>query len=70
MTGFCIGLLLTFVLGYLLGRMMAPKCPQCPIAATGSDGGASCGGGADPGVMIVKKRNSPVEAFLQAHLGP
>jgi hypothetical protein len=38
-----LALLLAFVVGVLLGRMMARKCPHCPAAAVLGNGG---GGGA------------------------
>ena len=47
-----LALILLFVLGFLLGRLMAPKCPLCPAPATtgtGGDPGGGGGGGGHPG---------------------
>jgi hypothetical protein len=46
-----VALILVFVLGFLLGRMMLPKCPRCPAppaAGAGGSGGSGGGGGGKP----------------------
>ncbi len=40
-----LALILLFVLGFLLGRLMAPKCPLCPAPVTTGAGGDPGGGG-------------------------
>ena len=37
-----LALILVFILGFLLGKLMAPKCPHCPAVPAGGGGG---GGG-------------------------
>jgi len=44
-----LALLLVFVLGILLGRLLAPKCPHCPAPATTGTGGGGAGGGGGGG---------------------
>jgi hypothetical protein len=39
-----LALLLVFVLGFLLGHMLAPKCPKCPAPSTPGAGGAGGSG--------------------------
>lgn len=44
-----LALILVFILGFLLGKMLAPKCPQCPAVGAGSGGGGGGRGGGGGG---------------------
>jgi hypothetical protein len=45
-----LALIVFFALGFLLGRLMVPKCPHCPApaAGTGANGGGGGGGNGHP----------------------
>lgn len=40
-----LALILVFILGFMLGRMLLPKCPRCPTPPTAGSGGGGGGGG-------------------------